>query len=305
MSLPCIYCIDKYLHLAVLLSLFLMMNRFLAIILSIGLLACKNQEQTTTPRPSTAQANVLIMDKPIPMNGLNRSRTIRIYLPENYSNTQDRYPVMYMHDAQNLFDDSTSYAGEWKVDESLNALATATNFNMIVVGIDNGLEKRMNELSPWSNKDFGNAEGAEYMAFIVKQVKPLIDSTYRTLPAREHTAIMGSSMGGLISHYAINQYPQVFSKAGIFSPSYWFADDVYSFVEKNPTPPDTRLFILIGRKEDDGGMVAGAQKMYDHLLTLGHPKENLTFIIDDEGEHNEAFWSRHLQDAVTWLFTIQ
>jgi alpha-glucosidase len=90
--------------------------------------------------------------------------------------------------------------------------------------------------------------------------------------------------------------------AGIFSPSYWFADEVFEFVKTNPVPKDARLFLLIGRKEDGGGMVAGAEKMYDHLLALGHPHENLTFILDEEGEHNEAFWSRHFQEAVEWLF---
>jgi alpha-glucosidase len=207
-----------------------------------------------------------------------------------------------MHDAQNLFDDSTSYAGEWKVDETLNALAAAEKFNLIVVGIDNGQDKRMNELSPWTNDEFGAAEGREYMEFIVKQVKPLIDSSYRTLPDREHTAIMGSSMGGLISHYAIHQYPDVFSMAGIFSPSYWYAEEVYSFVKNNPLPKDARLFMLVGRKEGDGDMVRDAQKMHDHLISLGFPQENLTLIIDEQGEHNEAFWAQHLNEAIKWMF---
>jgi alpha-glucosidase len=278
-----------------------MNNYFAACLLALATVACKKQEPAT-PRPSTAQANVHILAQPLPMQGLQRSRTLRVYLPPDYHHTEEHYPVMYMHDGQNLFDDSTSYAGEWKVDETLNALAVAGKLHLIVVGVDNGQDKRMNELSPWPNPDFGAAEGREYMAFIVNQVKPLIDSTYRTLPGRAHTAIMGSSMGGLISHYAIHQYPHVFSKAGIFSPSYWFAEEVYAFVQSNPLPADARLWILVGRKEDSGAMVKDAQRMYDHLLALGLPQPNVVFTIDDEGMHNEAFWARHLPQAVAWLF---
>jgi len=281
-----------------------MIRYFFALLLALGCLACQKPEPSA-PRPSTAQPNVHILPQPLPMAGLNRSRTIRLYLPDNYHTSEERYPVLYMHDGQNLFDDSTSYAGEWKVDETLHALAEAEKRHLIVVGVDNGQDKRMNELSPWPNEDFGVAEGDAYLEFIVKQVKPLIDSTYRTLPGREHTAIMGSSMGGLISHYAIHQYPEVFSKAGIFSPSYWFAEEVYAFAKDHPLPPDARLFMLVGRKEDGGGMVADAQRMYDHLRASGHPQQNLVLTVDDEGAHNEAFWAAHLRSAVTWLFAPQ
>jgi predicted alpha/beta superfamily hydrolase len=205
-----------------------------------------------------------------------------------------------MHDGQNLFDNLTSYVGEWGIDESLNQLSVSSNFDLIVVGIDNGQEKRMNELSPWENKEFGKAEGEEYMEFIVKQIKPFIDSTYRTFPDRENTAIMGSSMGGLISHYAIYKYPEIFGKAGIFSSSYWYSDEVFDYTLVNPIPKDARLFLMVGKKEGD--MVFDSQKMYNLILETGHPKENVSLIIDPEGEHNEASWRKQFVPAVKWLF---
>src|SRR5206468_2794112 len=117
-------------------------------------------------RPSTAQPNVHVL-APLRMPGLERERTLRIYLPPGYEKTQRRYPVLYMHDGQNLFDAATSYAGEWGVDETLNELARSSHLELIVVGIDNGDLKRMQELNPWDNEKYGAGEGREYMRFIV------------------------------------------------------------------------------------------------------------------------------------------
>lgn len=253
-------------------------------------------------RRSTVSDNVIILE-PFQMERLARERTIRVYLPEDYNESTAEYPVIYAHDGQNLFDDSTSYAGEWGLDESLNQIANENGFRVIVVGIDNGQEKRINELSPWENPKYGAAEGEEYMDFIISQLKPYIDSTYRTLPAREHTAIMGSSMGGLISHYSIYRYPKIFSKAIIFSPSYWYADAVWSFTEENPIPEDSKLWLVIGEKE--GNAVSNTNKMHQVILDSGHPDENIVKQVDPEGEHNEPSWRRQFVPAVKWLFEVQ
>ena len=263
-------------------------------------MACGNVDQSDIKMPSSAQPNVTVLEQKFTINGLNRERQIRIYLPEDYNKSEELYPVLYMHDGQNLFDDSTSYVGEWGVDENLNQLAKESGLKLIVVGIDNGGEKRMNELSPWENAKYGAAEGEAYMEFIVKQIKPFIDSTYRTLDDRDNTAIMGSSMGGLISHYAIYNYPEVFGKAVIFSPSYWFSDDVYSFTESDPVPHSARIWLEIGKKE--GNAVDDVEKMYSHILSTGHPAENLHMVIDPEGEHNESSWRRQFTPAIIWLF---
>ena len=271
----------------------------------VTFVACGNGNQVEGQiiRPSTALPNVKVLDQQFTIKGLNRDRIIRVYLPEDYANSTEAYPVLYMHDGQNLFDDSTSYVGEWGVDENLNQLAKESGLKLIVVGIDNGQDKRMNELSPWENSEYGQAEGVEYMEFIVKQIKPFIDSTYRTLNNRENTAIMGSSMGGLISHYAIYNYPEVFGMAGIFSPSYWYSEDVFTFTKENPVPEDARLFLVIGKKE--GNAVDDTEKMYSHILATGHPNETLKITIDQEGEHNEPSWRKQFTPAIKWLFQKQ
>ena len=107
----------------------------------------------------------------------------------------------------------------------------------------------MNELSPWPNWRFGAAEGAQYLAFVVEAVKPFVDERYRTRSDAASTAIIGRSMGGLISHAAIHRYPQVFGKAALFSPSYWFAPPVFDETRSRPLPADTRVYLYMGGKE--------------------------------------------------------
>jgi predicted alpha/beta superfamily hydrolase len=256
-----------------------------------------------TGKPSTAQPEVSLLPEQLEMPGLDRTRQIRIYVPPGYATSNKRYPVLYMHDGQNLFDDATAYAGEWHVDETMNALSRAGKLELIVVGIDNGREKRMNELNPLPNPRFGRPEGKEYMEFVVQVLKPLIDKQYRTKADRAHTAIMGSSMGGLISHYAIVQYPEVFSKAGIFSPAYWVADSSFEFFATKPAAKDARLYFLAGDKEGDR-MVPDLNKVYASVLNAGHPAVNARLKIVPGAHHNEALWSSEFEQAVLWLFAV-
>ncbi|MGS2720011.1 alpha/beta hydrolase [Paraglaciecola aestuariivivens] len=253
---------------------------------------------------STASSNVQVLPYPFLMDGLDRQRTVRLYLPPSYAESNQTYPVIYMHDGQNLFDDASSYVGEWGVDETLNQLAEKQNFEVIVVGIDHGDEFRMNELSPWPNPRFGEAQGKQYMDFIVEVVKPYIDSNYRTKSERASTAIMGSSMGGLISHYALHAYPQVFSKAGIFSPSYWYSEDVFHFSALKKAALDARIYVMYGDKEGDG-MISDTDKMMRQLKQQGHPRQNMLFKRVAGGEHNEKLWRSEFGEAVLWLFQTQ
>lgn len=272
----------------------------LSIILFIVITACTPKNKSA--KVSTAAENLIILPK-FTVPYLNRERTVRLYLPPSYQDSDKRYPVLYMHDGQNLFDAATSFAGEWKVDETLNKLAEEKGLELIVVGIDNGREKRMNELSPWPNKEFGDAEGEQYMQFVVEVVKPYIDKHYRSLSDRDNTAIMGSSMGGLISHYAIHQYPHVFSKAGIFSPSYWFSSEVQTFTKKNIVPKDSRLYLIVGSKEGEV-MVSGMQAMVDQLVRQGHSEQAVYRQVVAGAEHNEGFWADTFPHAIQWLFQV-
>ena len=251
-------------------------------------------------RQHTAAANVKVIDTPLHFPRLERERQIRIYLPPNYSSTKKKYEVLYMHDGQNLFDDATSFVGEWGVDEVLNEMYQEHGLELIVVGIDNGQEHRMQEMAGWDHERFGKAEGKEYMEFITKVVKPYVDQKYRTLPSWENTGIMGSSMGGLISHYAMFQYAGYFSKAGIFSPSYWYGEGPFEQVKNLKLYPEAKLYLYMGGAEGPM-MVDNFNKMVELLKAKGYA-DQMKSKITEKGEHNERFWRAELKEALLWLY---
>jgi predicted alpha/beta superfamily hydrolase len=250
---------------------------------------------------STAAANVWMMDENFFMPQLNRSRRIWLYLPTEYESSGLSYPVIYMHDGQNLFDVLTAYSGEWEVDETLNTLASQGHKVPIVVGIDNGGTDRIGEYTPWTNPDYGGGDGELYIRFIVETLKPYIDQHYRTLSDRNNTALMGSSLGGLISHYGALKYQEVFSKAGIFSPSYWFSDSVWMFTRTQGKQHNMRLYQLCGTLEG-GNTVGDMLRMNDSLIAAGFSQEEIFNKVVTGGEHNEALWRSNFAEAYLWLF---
>jgi predicted alpha/beta superfamily hydrolase len=277
-----------------------MKMKFVLICLLTLICGCSD-EPNASKSLSTAAPNVQILPFAFVLDGLDRQRTIRVYLPPNYDRSSDAYSVVYMQDGQNLFDDSTAYAGEWGVDETLNELSQQQGLNIIVVGIDNGGEKRMNEYSPWENNRFGAAEGEQYMDFVVEVVKPYIDTNYRTLSDVQHTAIIGSSMGGLIAHYALHAYPNVFGKAAIFSPSYWYSPEVFVYTNTHKAALDAKIYVMFGDKEGDG-MIVDTGRMEHQLREQGHPRQNMLFKRVVGGEHNESLWRSEFSAAIRWLF---
>lgn len=260
------------------------------------------QAEPVLTRVSTQADNVQLL-KPFVLPQLNRERVVRLYLPPDYAQQQNtkRYPVLYMHDGQNLFDTATAFAGEWGVDETLNQLHAEGWLQLIVVGIDNGGVHRMQEYSGWDQSRFGKAEGAAYLAFIRDNLKPYIDNHYRTLTEAEHTGIMGSSMGGLISHYALFNEPGVFGLAGIFSPSYWVADAVFQQTDAAVLSPKVRISMLTGEKEGRD-MLANMHKMARLLREQGLPAQQFSLKQVPDAEHNEAFWRSEFADAVLFLY---
>jgi len=250
---------------------------------------------------STAAENVHIVSDDFFMPQLNRFRRVWIYLPPDYDNSNKSYPVLYMHDGQNLFDTQTSFAGEWEVDETLNSLAENGVKVPIVVGIDNGGIDRIDEYTPWNNPQYSGGDGAQYMQFLVETLKPYIDQNYRTLPGRNSTAIMGSSLGGLISHYGAIKYQDVFSMAGIFSPSYWFSDSVYTFTEQTGKQDDIKFYLMCGDSEG-ATTVQDMNKMADLLRDAGFNSNEVTTDVIAGGEHNEYLWRTQFQKAYLWIF---
>ena len=261
--------------------------------------------QNTTEKKSTAASNVSLLKKEFTIPSFNAiSHKVWIYLPPNYDKSSKKYPVIYMHDAQNLFDAATSYAGEWEVDETLNKLYEKTRKGFIVVGIENGGEERINEYTPWKNEKYGGGKGNIYMYFIVNSLKPYIDANYRTKKQQKHTGLIGSSLGGLISYYGGLEYPKTFGKIGALSTSFWFSDEVKNFTSEKGNLKNVKLFLLVGGKEGDD-TDKDTQNMEKLLLKTGFKSKNLKTKINPEGQHNEAFWRSEFLEAVSWLYHIK
>jgi len=258
-------------------------------------------------RPASATASVSIVSDSFAIPQLGRARRVWIYLPPGYATSTRRYPVLYMHDGQNVFDARTSFAGEWGVDETLDSLHALGGgaTEAIVVAVDNGGQKRFDEYSPWINVRYGGGQGDAYVDFLAQTLKPYVDRHYRTLPDRQHTGVAGSSMGGLISLYAVLKYPDVFGRAGVFSPAFWVAPEIYALARRAHPRPGTRIYIVTGGQEGDTPEVYARdhQRMVDTLVaagfTVGHDVEG---ALRADGKHAEWFWRREFPTAYEWLF---
>lgn len=244
---------------------------------------------------------------------LDNTRDVLVYLPPSYWDTDKRYPVIYMHDGQNLFDRATSFVGEWEVDETMQSLAEE-GLEAIVVGLPNMDKERIHEYGPFDSQRFGKSKADRYGKFILDTVKPLIDSDFRTLTNGTDTGVVGSSLGGLISLYLFFRFQGAFGFAGVMSPSFWFAGgQIVPFVADAPYV-DGKIYLDIGKKERVGWMghikqptsmgirSASVASMFDLLQAKGYrANKNLMYVEDEQGEHNEASWARRLPDALRFL----
>ncbi|MCA0389712.1 MAG: histidine kinase [Bacteroidetes bacterium] len=226
-------------------------------------------------------------------------RDIIILLPEGYEKSSDRYPVLYMHDGQNIFDPSTvGFGVDWQIDEAIDSLVKQGKVEkMIIVGIYNSKNRR----PEYSHSKLGE----EYMNFVVKKVKPLIDSVYRTKPGREFTYTAGSSMGGLISFMLLWEHNDVFSKAGSFSPA--LKIDIYDYVSivKNTSSPkrNFKLYIDNGGKGLEAKLQPGIDEMIATLEELGYKSgDDFITVFDPEAEHNESAWAKRIPNFLIKMF---
>ncbi len=241
-------------------------------------------------RPHTVTGHVRVLPT-LHSPQLNNARDVLVYLPPSYNGSDRRYPVLYMQDGQNLFDAETGFGGqEWHVDETLEALASE-GFEAIVVGLPHGGEDRLPEYNP---KPRGR--GNQYLSFVADTVKPLIDTTFRTQPDRDHTGPLGSSMGGLISLYGFFSRPNIFGLVGSLSPALWYAGSlIYDLASQTPLVPG-RIYLDHGTRENS------ASRMASLLREKGYRDEiDLRYVKEEGGEHTESAWARRLPDALRFL----
>lgn len=224
---------------------------------------------------------------------LDNVRDVLVYLPPSYFTSERRYPVLYMQDAQNLFDAGASFGGvEWQVDETMEMLADE-GLEAIVVGLNHGFERRITEYNPFPQH---GGSGDRYLRFMTDTVKPVIDREFRTRPEREQTGVMGSSMGGLISLYSFFHAPQTFGFAGVMSPSLWVGGGaIYADVDAAPFSPG-KIYL------DNGMRESSARRMFGWLTKKGYQRDvDLRYVAEPEAEHTESAWARRLPDALRFL----
>jgi alpha-glucosidase len=249
------------------------------------------------PGVSTASKNVHIIDTAFLIPQLNRTRRVLIYLPPDYTAAKKHFPVLYMHDGQNIFDDLTSFAGEWNVDETLDSISNHRK-EMIVVAIDHGGSKRINEYCPYDMEKFGEGEGDKYVDFLVKTLKPFVDKNYRTLKTKQNTFIAGSSMGGLISMYAVLKYPRVFGGAGIFSPSFWVGPKIFDDIKARGGKVNSKIYFYCGGQEGEN-MQPYTEKAFSEMRKVSNSK--MVCIIRPDGKHSEWVWKEEFPLFYLWL----
>ena len=234
---------------------------------------------------------------------LNKTRKIWALLPYSYHETDISYPVLYLHDAQNLFNEGSEF-GNWEIDKKMSILAEYGRGDVIIIAIENGSEDRIREYVLDYNSITENAEGKKYIRFLADTLKPYVDSVYRTKPEREFTGIGGSSLGGLISIYSGFLYPEVYSKLMIFSPSLWVNPE-YNFPQMNfKNPYSIKVYLYGGEKE--GSEMTERIRKFTETMKGWENTASLQFefkiSISPEGKHQEFYWSREFPRAVEWLY---
>jgi predicted alpha/beta superfamily hydrolase len=226
---------------------------------------------------------------------LKRQRTIHIYFPPSYWNTRKKFPVIYMQDGQTAFI-KDAYNNESLFADSLVNLMP-TDKQAIIVAIQSGINSvRMQEYNPY----VGSNDAAIYAAYVAKDVKTYIDTTFRTLKDAKHTAIVGSSMGGLISTYIAAKYSDVFGVAGIFSPTYWYAQAVYDDIAKQSINPKSKFFFAYGDAEANENEYVNKMAVILQRKKIGRKNIPAPFVVKG-GKDNERQWRVDFEAFYRWF----
>lgn len=257
----------------------------------------------------------VLPDLESPQPGVKRD--VLVHLPAGALESGRRYPVLYMHDGQNLFDAATSYAGEWEVDETLAALAPE-KLELIVVGIPNGGDRRAAEYTPYRGSGRAMAGwglGGAYLRFLVETVKPRVDAAFPTRTDRAATGIMGSSLGGLISLWAAVEHGATFGLFGAMSPAIPGPRGRFLARLRNLRVRPDRLYLDVGGREGSqfasdpverrwsAAFPRDALEIRAALVSAGlREPTDMRFVLDPDGTHHESAWARRLPDSLRFLF---
>ena len=235
------------------------------------------------------------------MPQLNKKRKIWALLPHDYEQSDESYPVMYLQDAQNLFNEQAQF-GNWEIDKKLAVMSEYKIGKIIIIAIEHAEKDRIKEYNVGKTV-LGAGQGKKYIRFITDTLKPFVDKKFRTKRQREYTGIGGSSMGGLVSIFSGLMYPEVYGKLMIFSPSLWVVPKMdFSGIDFNE-PSDTKIYLYAGGDES-ATMVQLVKKFKKNMIEneFVANKMKIKLSINNEGTHSETYWSDEFPKAIEWLF---
>lgn len=252
-------------------------------------------------KPKDFKPIIEILEREYEIPQLNRKRRIAVLLPHDYYETSKNYPVLYLHDGQNLFDDYAPY-GNWGVDKTLTQLSKIGKGDVIIVAIDHGGTLRIQEYLPYPTSKYTEVEGQLYLKFMMETLKPMIDKKYRVKSEREFTGIGGSSLGGLISLYAGFIYKHYFGKLMIFSPSLWISQEIYTLAKNYIPFGETDVYLYAGGMESANhyGNVLRMESILQEKRRFDD--FDINFAHNPNGEHREIYWGQQFPIALNWLF---
>ncbi len=243
---------------------------------------------------------VVLLSDEFEIPQLNKTRKIWALLPHDYDMTDESYPVLYLHDAQNLFDEKSIY-GNWEIDKKLAVMSEYKVGKIIVIAIEHAGEERIKEYS-LGDTPMGRGQAKEYLQFVTETLKPFVDNTFRTRSEREYTGIGGSAMGAIISIFSGFRYPNVFSKFMIFSPTLW-AFPRLKIDQKEIQ--DIKIHLYAGAAENED-MLKHVHNFKEQLLrsqnNTNRDKIKINLSINEHGQHNEKYWSDEFPKSIEWLF---
>lgn len=230
---------------------------------------------------------------------LNTTRKIWALLPHDYDASEESYPVMYLQDAQNLFNENAEY-GNWEIDKKLAVMSEYKVGKIIVIAVEHAEEDRIKEYNVGKTL-LGKGRGKKYIQFLVETLKPYVDSNFRTKKEREFTGIGGSSMGALVSIFSGLRYPGVFGKLMIFSPSLWVNPKIK--VKDGANSGDTKIYLYAGGDESET-MIEHVETFKNRIIEneFVNDKMKINLSINKLGKHNETYWSDEFPKAIEWLF---
>lgn len=243
---------------------------------------------------------VLLISDEFEIPQLNKTRKVWALLPHDYDSTNERYPVMYLQDAQNLFNEEAEY-GNWEIDKKLAVMSEYKIGKIIIIAIEHAEKDRIKEYNV-GKTILGKGQGKKYIRFVTETLKPFVDSNFRTKTEREFTGIGGSSMGGLVSIFSGLRNPEVYGKLMIFSPSLWVVPKL-KIESDSPTSDDTKIYLYAGGDESET-MIEHVQLFKKNIIASEFVKDkmNINLSINMKGKHNETYWSDEFPKAIEWLF---